>query len=479
MRLSTHCSRSGSIAALLLAAGCAVNPVSGKNELSLVSQSDEVAMGKQGAADVARTIGLYNDPAVQAYVSKLGLSLAKQTPRPDLPWQYQVVDDPAVNAFALPGGYIFVTRGMLTHMTNQAELATVLGHESGHVAAKHSVQQMSQQEVASLGLAVGMALSPDVRKYGQIASAGMQLLFLKYSRDDETQADQLGFKYALADGYDVRQMVPMFQMLGGLETLSGSGRLPEWQSTHPNPENRIADVQNLLAKNTVSLDNKILGREAYLKMIDGMVYGADPRQGYFNGTNFLQPDLKFQFQFPSGWMTQNSADAVVAASKDQDALIELRIVPGGAADASKAFFASQGVAQAGSATSGNVHGLAALQGGFTAQTSAQAAIKGLATFIEYGGSTYQVLAYSPADKYAGYESQFAGASSSFDKLTDPNALNVKPMRLQLETVPRAMTLEQFYSQYPSSVPVEEIALINGLQKGTTLQAGQTVKRVVK
>jgi predicted Zn-dependent protease len=307
----------------------------------------------------------------------------------------------------------------------------------------------------------------------------MQLLFLKYSRDDETQADQLGFKYALSDGYDVRQMVPMFQMLSGLETLSGTGRLPEWQSTHPAPENRIADVQDLLAKNTVNLDNKTLGSASYMRLIDGMVYGADPRQGYFEGTNFLQPDLKFQFQFPSGWMTQNSADAVIAASKDQDALIELRVVPGTATDASKTFFATQGVVQAGTATSGNVHGLGALQGGFTAQTSGQVAIKGLATFIEYGGNTYQVLAYSPTDKFAGYASQFAGASSSFDRLTDPRALDVKPMRLRLETVPRSMTLEQFNAQYPSTVSIEEIALINGLQKGTTLQSGQTVKRVVK
>jgi predicted Zn-dependent protease len=307
----------------------------------------------------------------------------------------------------------------------------------------------------------------------------MQLLFLKYSRDDETQADQLGFRYALSDGYDVRQMVPMFQMLGGLDQLSGTGRLPEWQSTHPSPENRVADVQGLLAKNTVDLDNKTLGREAYLRLINGMVYGVDPRQGYFEGTKFLAPDLRFQFQFPEGWMTQNSADAVVAASKDQDAIIELRMVAGSAADASKTFFASQSVAQAGSATSGNVHGLAAMQGGFTAQTSGQAAVKGLATFIEYAGTTYQVLAYSLTDKFAGYAPQFSATSSSFDKLSDPSALDVKPMRLHLETVPRSMTLEQFNAQFPSSVSIEEIALINGVQKGATLQAGQTVKRVVK
>jgi len=197
----------------VLLASCAVNPVSGNSELALVSESQEIEMGKQGAADVAQSIGLYQDAAVQAYVSRVGLTLAARTERPGLPWAFQVVDDPTVNAFALPGGYIFVTRGFLTHITNEAELATVLGHESGHVAARHSVQQISRAQVAQLGLGIGSMLSSGIREYSGVAGAGLGLLFLKFSRDDETQADQLGFRYALADGYDVRQMVSVFQML--------------------------------------------------------------------------------------------------------------------------------------------------------------------------------------------------------------------------------------------------------------------------
>jgi predicted Zn-dependent protease len=239
--------RSGLAVGALLLTTCATNPVTGKSELALVSEAQEIEMGKQGAAEVAQTIGLYPDPAVQAYVSRLGLTLAARTQRPNLPWQYQVVDDPAVNAFALPGGFIFVTRGLLTSITNEAELASVLGHESGHVAARHSVQQISRTEVAQFGLGLGSILSPDVAKYGDVAGAGLSVLFLKFSRDDETQADQLGFGYALADGYDVRQMVDVFKMLDSEEKLGGGGRLPEWQSTHPDPGNRIKATQTRLS----------------------------------------------------------------------------------------------------------------------------------------------------------------------------------------------------------------------------------------
>jgi predicted Zn-dependent protease len=151
-----------------------------------------------------------------------------------------------VNAFALPGGFVFITRGLLAHMTNEAELASVLGHESGHVAARHSVEQMSREQVASLGLGLGSVLSPTIAKVGQAASAGLGLLFLKYSRDDETQADQLGFRYALADGRDARQMINLFTMLQRDEQLSGAGRLLNGRQ-RSRPGNRIKNVQSLIA----------------------------------------------------------------------------------------------------------------------------------------------------------------------------------------------------------------------------------------
>jgi predicted Zn-dependent protease len=154
-------------------------------------------------------------------------------------------------------------------MTNEAELASVLGHESGHVSARHSVQQMSRQQVAAIGLGVGSVLSPAIAKYGQIAGAGLGLMFLKYGRDDETQSDQLGFRYALARGYDTREMISVFQMLQRAEQLGGGGRLPEWQSTHPDPGNRISAVQALVAAQSRDWSAmKVAGAE-FLRQIDG------------------------------------------------------------------------------------------------------------------------------------------------------------------------------------------------------------------
>jgi predicted Zn-dependent protease len=461
---------------MLLVGGCAVNPVTGKNELALVSESQEIEMGKQGAADVVRGVGLYPDAAMQAYVSRLGLSVAAKTERPNLPWEFHVVDDPSVNAFALPGGFIFVTRGLLSHITTEAELVTVLGHESGHVAARHSAQQISRAQVASLGLGLGSILSSTVRKYSDVAGAGLGLMFLKFSRDDETQADQLGFRYALADGYDVRQMVRVFQMLDQQQKLSGGSRLPEWQSTHPDPGNRIAAIEQRLAAVTENLSTKKIGQEEFLRVTDGMVYGENPRQGFFQGPLFLHPDLKFQFRFPDGWKTQNGSDAVVSVSSAQDAIMVLGGAAGTAAEASQRFFSQQGL-QAGPISQQVIHGFPARTANFTAQTD-QGAVRGIAAFIEFGGTTYQITAYTPTARFDSYGSVFTRSIGSFDRLTDADALAAQPMRVKLWAAPRVMTLTQFNTQYPSSVSLDEVALINGIGKTDQLRSGQTVKRVL-
>src|SRR5690348_948361 len=214
--------------ALLLApSGCARNPVTGKNELSLVSESQEIEMGKQSAQEVAQTIGIYPDPAVNAYVSAIGMKMAKASERPNLPWEFHVVNDASVNAFALPGGFIYVTRGLMTSINDEAELATVVGHEIGHVTNRHSVQQISKAEIAQVGLGVGSILSPQIAQLAGVASQGLQLLFLKYSRDAENQADMAGFRYALNQNYDVREMANVFETLDRISQTSGGGKLPE------------------------------------------------------------------------------------------------------------------------------------------------------------------------------------------------------------------------------------------------------------
>src|SRR5437867_8470510 len=215
------------VLALTLIVGCARNPATGKTELMLVSESQEIQMGQQADSQVIQSIGLYPDPAWQSYVSDLGRRLAATSERPNLPWTFRVVDDPAVNAFAIPGGFVYVTRGILSHMTNEAQLATVMGHEIGHVTARHTAHQMSREQVANLGLAIGGIASSLVAKYAGVASQALGVLFLKFSRDNENQADELGVRYSSRGNYDSREMVNVMRMLVKIEAQSG-GRLPEW-----------------------------------------------------------------------------------------------------------------------------------------------------------------------------------------------------------------------------------------------------------
>ena len=456
---------------------CATNPVTGKRELSFVSEGQEISMGRDYAGQVSQEMGVYPDSGVQSYVSALGREIAVTTERPKLPWTFTVMDDPAVNAFALPGGFIFVTRGILTHMNSEAELATVVGHEIGHVTARHSVQQMTRQQIAQIGLAAGAIASDKIAQNLGMISQGLGVLFLKYSRDDESQADGLGFRYALHNGYDVRKMVDMFAILQRVSARAGQ-RVPEWQSTHPDPGNRIEATRARLARVTEPLDGKKVNRGPFLRMIDGMVYGDNPRQGFFKGALFLHPDLAFQLEFPAGWTTANQPQSVVGVSPKQDAQLQLSVGAAAApADALQQFLGQQGI-QPGRAIQASINGDPAALAPFSAQNQDGSTISGLVAFISYGGATYQLLGLTAAP-YSTYDRTFQEFVGSFRRLTDPAALGVKPNRLQIVKVPRAMTLAAFNEQYPSTIPIDELALINGLADGNaTIPAGESVKRVV-
>jgi predicted Zn-dependent protease len=227
------------IALCLLLHGCAINPATGKRQLVLISEAQEIAIGRESDESIVAQFGLYPDEALQDYVAGIGHDLAARSERPDLDWTFRVLDDPLVNAFALPGGYIYVTRGILAHFNSEAELASVLGHEIGHVTARHGVNQMSKAQLAQLGLGVASILAPEeVQKFGGLATQGLGLLFLKFGRDDERQADDLGLRYIVNEGYDPRPMAEVFETLERVSRTSGGGRVPAWASTHPNPENR-------------------------------------------------------------------------------------------------------------------------------------------------------------------------------------------------------------------------------------------------
>ena len=459
-------------------AACATNPVTGRSELSLISEEQEVQMGQQGAQQVVQTMGLVDNQGLQQYVQEIGARLAARSERPNLPWTFGVVDDPTPNAFALPGGYIFVTRGLLSLMNSEAELASVIGHEIGHVTAKHSVSQMSRAQLAQLGLGLGAIRVPQVGEAGaQLAGAGLQLLFLKYGRDDERQADDLGFRYALQQNYDVREFDDVFASLLQASKLAGSSPVPNWLATHPGEEERIQAAQQRVAALGAQLPaNLVSDRQEYLQRISGLVYGENPRNGFFQGTTFYHPDLRFRLDFPQGWQTQNMTQAVVGVSQQQDAAVQLTTAQGDPVSAARAFLSQQGI-RAGQTFQEPINGIPAAGSYFEAQTE-QGAIQGIVAYFQHAGQTFQLISYAPAGRFAAYDPVFRRAVASFAPVTDQRILNVQPARVEIVRVDRATTLAQLAQSRNSRVPIEQLVLLNGLSDANAqLPAGSLVKMV--
>ena len=463
------------VVGVITVAGCATNPVTGKRQLALISEAQELEIGKSAAAEVRQTIGLVDDAELQAYVQRVGLEMARTSQRPQLPWSFAVVDDPTPNAFALPGGHIFITRGLMSLMNSEAELASVLGHEIGHVTARHSVTQISRQQLAQLGLGLGGVLFPEVQPFGDAIGAGLNLLFLKHGRDAERQADRLGFDYARAENYDVREMIDVFAALerAGDEQRSA---LPAWLTTHPSSGERIKLVQQWITETPHTAGGRV-ERVPFLRQVDGMVFGENPRHGFFRAGVFYHPELRFQFDVPQEWNTQNLTDAVVAVSPNRDAALQLTV----AADASPAraaqmFFSQQGTRVLQSSQQ-SINGAPAVVTLFDAATP-QDVVRGVVAHISLGGRTYQLLGYTPQPRFGGYSRVFERVIGSFATVTDSEVLRIQPNRLDVIEVPQRMTLQEFAQRYRSAVPVAELARINQLDSPTaTLEAGTLVKRV--
>jgi predicted Zn-dependent protease len=293
--------------------GCATNPVTGKKELSFVSESQEIAAGQQSKAATEAEYGYYADPRWTAKIDSLGRIMAARSHRPDLPWEFFVIDDPSVNAFAAPGGFIYITRGILAHFNSEAQLAGVMGHEIGHVTARHYATSASRQQLAGLGLMVGSIMSESIARYGQTAQAGLGLLFLKYGRDQESDSDRLGVDYSIKSGYDPREMPGTYHTLARISEAAGA-RLPTYLSTHPDPSAREATVRTLANAQVGARQDLIVNRDGYLRRLDGLVYGTDPRQGYFEAGRFYHPQMKLS-GLPGRLEDQNARSAVTAVNR--------------------------------------------------------------------------------------------------------------------------------------------------------------------
>ncbi len=468
-------------AALLLLASCARNPVTGSRQLALISESQEIAIGEASHPEVLREFGAVENKALQDYFSRMGMEMAKLSHRPNLPWHFTVLDSPVVNAFAVPGGYIYFTRGILAQMNNEAELAGVLGHEIGHVTARHSVTQISRQQLLGLGLGVGSILSPAFRQMSDLAETGLGIFMLKNSRDHERQSDQLGVQYMALSGYDPEQLSGFFQVFVDMREEEG-GAIPNWLSSHPAPPDRIQATQNeaLRVKGEYPQKQYKINGDSLLSMLDGLVYGENPREGFTEEGRFVHPDLRFQLDVPQGWKVENTKSAVIMGEPQGNAILQLSLVPPEEGQSPEAIGRKIGSQQgiemvAGAATS--INGNNAFLGRYRLQTSS--GILGVqAAFIRYGGNVYQIAGLAPESAFSRFESVFDSNLRSFRELTDRRILNVQPDRIQIYRTRGNQSLRSIAaSAGQGRITLEELSRLNRIDPDRTLAPGTAIKLV--
>lgn len=309
--------------------GCATNPVTGARDFVLMSEEQEIALGRQYHAQVLQETPRYEDDALATYVQSVGAKLAAHSHRKDLIYRFTVVDSADVNAFALPGGYIYITRGLLAYLNSEAELAAVLGHELGHVTARHSVRQHSAATATGLVGAV-LAGATGVRAAGDLANVAGTALVRGYGREHELEADRLGAEYLARSGYDPQAMLRVIQVLKNQETFEiqrakEEGREPRVYhglfSTHPDNDQRLQEVVGA-AKQFATATAKTNNKEAFLRRLEGLVFGDSAREGIRRGNRFYHAGLDFALEFPAGWQLENGPERLLAQSHNGDGLVQ-------------------------------------------------------------------------------------------------------------------------------------------------------------
>lgn len=466
---------------LTAASGCKVNPVTGAKEFNLLSDAQEQAMGDEYDPQVVAQYGQYQDEKLQAFINEKGQAMARISHRPQLNYEFKILDSPVVNAFAVPGGYVYFTRGIMAHFNNEAEFMGVLGHEIGHITARHSAKQYSKQLAAQVLILGGSLASPQFARYGEVAMQGSQLLFLKFSRDNESQSDELGVEYSTAVGYNAHEMANFFRTISRISEAGGAS-IPNFLSTHPNPDNRFDRVHELAAtvqqgKNTADLK---VNRDAYLQRIDGLIYGDDPRQGFVENSVFYHPDLRIQFPLPTGWNHQNSPAQFQAAPADGKALLQLSIAEAGTLNDVKQRILDKYQLTEISDEVKSINGLNALE--FIAEQAPQegsdASIRLLVTLIIHQGQTYKLMGMAQSAEFNQYVGDFRNSMSQFKPLTAADKLNKQPERIRIRTISAATTLAAALRQY--GIPAsrhDELAILNGMELSDALAAGTKIKIV--
>ena len=469
------------VAILAVAAACATNPATGKRQINLMSEAQEISAGQEADAQVKKEMGVYNDPNLQAYVSGIGMRLAMVSERPALPWHYTVVDSPVVNAFALPGGYIYITRGILPFLNDEAQLAGVLGHETGHVTARHAAQQYTRSVGGTVGLVALGIFVPGARPLGQLAEQGLGVLFLKFSREFELQADQLGARYAARGNWDPAGVPDMLATLGRLDEASGQTKgIPNWLETHPEPLARIKEIQPQVQQLSAGRTDFVRNQDAMLRAVDGLIYGDNPDQGIVRGTAFIHPPLRFRIDFPSAWDIQNSPEEVVAKAPGADVYMLLEQVekPQGNGIENIARGAMQNAGfriQSGSRQ--QINGLDAYVGVYQGQLQDLGNVTMRVAHIQHQGNIYMVAGLCAPTLFEQSDNAFLASIRTFRPLTAAEAEAVHPNRVDLYVVRPGDSWQSIAERSGGVIKPATLAVMNGAEPSSQPTVGKRIKIV--
>jgi predicted Zn-dependent protease len=463
----------------VVAWGCATNPATGRRQLMLMSEQEEIQIGRQSDAEIRQQVGLYNDPALQAYVRSVGEKLVAASHRPNLPWSFAVVDEPAVNAFAVPGGFIYLTRGILPYLRDEAELAGVLGHEIGHVDARHSAEAYSRQLSAGLTMAIVGVLAPRTQPFQGLAGSGLGMFFLKYGREAELESDRLGVGYAAAQGWDPRGVPGLLSTLARLDAANGSSRgVPNWALTHPPAADRVERVQEVVA--AVPPGNRTADVQALERHLDGLVFGDSREKGIVRGNEFLHPILRLAVTFPQGWQVSNS-DAQVSARRDETSnsvmLLELAQGSGPIEQVAVAQMTQAGWQQT-SGERGSINGLDAYIGTYQGAIN-NTRVMLQAAHVRAGNQTYVIAGLAPSGEFSNVSRAFTASIQSFRTLSQAEADRIQPSRVDFRAARARDTWESLAREVGGGgITASSLAIMNGRDVKSPPRAGERLRVVV-
>jgi predicted Zn-dependent protease len=461
-------------------------PATGERRYLGYTWQQETEIGKQVSKQVTALFGLYRDPKVERYVTDVGnrVLATSHLRRPgadeqvrNTPVTFGVLDSPIINAMALPGGYIYVTRGMLAHLNNEDQLATVLAHEIGHVAARHAARQAWQQQIGQ-GLLLGGAVitqglglpAQDILNLGNMAA---QLVFRRYSREDELEADKLGVEYGAGAGYDSREVIAFFQTLNRIQEKEGQG-MPGFLSTHPNPGDRSQRIRELTA--ALPRDKRPPADSRYLNAIENLVFGEDPRQGFVESNVFYHPDLRFRFPVPRGFKVINQPTQVVMVEEQNRAILGFTSSGERSSESAANKFLSQPGLKVLERRPMRSGGFPAFSAVADAQMKNGQVVRVMVYFVEYRGAVYQFVGYTTSQLFGNFRGLFLQTMQGFGEVQDPRILNRQPVRLALEPIRRAATVQNLIPRsLPAPLTPQDVAILNQVELNQDLGVGRILK----